>query len=89
VATVTLKSGVTQEVLQIGTGTVVIWENSGAPARTLIVYPAGSARMSAQAAPHGWQVPANGRFSLALHQRGSYEYYLLEDPQHRGRIVVE
>jgi hypothetical protein len=89
VATVSLKSGVTQEGLHIGEGTVVMWENSGAPARTLIVYPAGSARMSAEAAPRGWQLPADGRFSLALHQRGSYEYYLLDEPERRGRIIVE
>jgi plastocyanin len=89
VAAITLRSGVTPERLFVRGGTVVAWGNGDDRARTLVVYPVGQAGTGSDAAPRGWPLPANGRFSMAFHQRGSYEYFVSDEPGRRGHIVVD
>ena len=35
-----------------------------------------------------WQIGAKGSFSLAFNQPGTYDYYRLEEPTQRARIIV-
>jgi plastocyanin len=74
---------------RVKAGTVVTWLNTDNRDRTLVFEMPATPGTSAEAARPSGIVPANGNFSLAFHQAGTYTYYLQDQPEVRTQVIVE
>jgi plastocyanin len=88
VATLTLRSSSGPADLRVKPGTVVTWKNGDNRDYTLVVPQPGVSGVGGGDASQRWRVRANDSFSLAFHRPGTYDYYRLEEPNRRARIIV-
>jgi plastocyanin len=88
VATLTLRSGAAPADLRVRPGTVVTWRNGANQDYTLVVPQPGASGTGNGDAAQRWRIRANDSFSLAFHRPGAYDYYRLEEPNRRARIIV-
>jgi plastocyanin len=70
-------------------GTVVTWLNTENRERTLVFELPAPAGTSAAVERPSRVIAANGSFSLAFNQPGTYTYYLQDQPERRTQVVVE
>jgi plastocyanin len=85
----TLRGGKLPAESRVKPGTVVTWMNAESRDRTLVFELPATAAASAEVTRSPGVVPANGSFSLAFHQPGTYTYYLQGQPEVRTQVVVE
>jgi plastocyanin len=88
VATITLPRGAAPADARVKAGTVVTWSNDDNQDDILVIAPTTSSGTESGDTSQRWRVPARGSFSLAFHQPGSYDYYRLEEPDQRARLIV-
>jgi hypothetical protein len=88
VATIPLLRGTAPADARVKAGTVVTWRNGSNQEDTLVIAPPTSPGTGGGDTSQRWRVPAQGSFSLAFHQPGSYDYYRWEEPDNRARIIV-
>jgi plastocyanin len=88
VATLTLRSGLAPADVRVKPGTVVTWRNGDSHDYTLVVPQPGVSGAGGGDASPRWRVRANDSFSLAFNRPGTYDYYRLEEPNRRARIIV-
>jgi plastocyanin len=88
VKTLTLRSGSTPADLRVKPGTVVTWRNGDSQDYTLVVPQPGVSGVGGGDVSQRWRVRANDSFSLAFYRPGTYDYYRLEEPNRRARIIV-
>jgi plastocyanin len=75
--------------VRVKADTVVTWLNTDKQVCTLIFEMPAMPGATAEEARSPGTVPANGSFSLAFHQPGTYPYYLEGHPEVRTQLVVE
>src|SRR5438128_7914360 len=88
VATLTLRSGSAPADLRVKPGTVVTWRNGDNQDYTLVLPQSSAAGAAGRDPALRWQVRAHDSFSLLFSRPGTYDYYRLEEPQGRARIIV-
>ena len=88
VATLTLRSGSAPADLRVKLGTVVTWRNGDSQDYTLVVPQPGASGAEGGDTTRRWRVRAHDSFSLIFSQPGTYDYYRLEEPSRRARIIV-
>jgi plastocyanin len=87
-ATLTLRSGSAPADMRVRPGIVVTWRNGDNRDTTLVVPQPGASGAGGGVASQRRRVRANDSFSLASHRPGTYDYYRLEEPNRRARIIV-
>jgi plastocyanin len=88
VAAVTLHRGAAPADVRVTPGSVVTWSNGDNAVCNLVLAQSPSSGAGTAATSQTWQIRAKGRFSLAFNQPGIYDYYRLEEPAQRARIIV-
>jgi plastocyanin len=88
VATLTLRSGSAPADVRVKPGTVVTWRNGDNQDYTLVVPRPSASGAGGGDASQRWRIRANDSFSLAFNRPGTYDYYRLEEPNRRARIIV-
>jgi plastocyanin len=88
VATVTLRRGTAPAEVRVTPGSVVTWSNGDNADCNLVLAQSPSIGTGTGTPSQTWQIRAKGRFSLAFNQPGTYDYFRLEEPTHRARIIV-
>jgi len=87
-AAVTLHRGAAPADVRVTPGSVVTWSNGDNADYNLVLAHSLSSGTGTGATSQTWQIRAKGRFSLAFNQPGIYDYYRLEEPTQRARIIV-
>jgi plastocyanin len=88
VVAVTLRRGAAPADVRVTPGSVVTWRNGENANCHLVLAQSRSSGTGAGATSQTWQIRARGSFSLAFNQPGTYDYYRLEEPTQRARIIV-
>jgi len=94
VASIPLLRGRAPADVRVKAGTVVTWRNGDNQEDTLVIAPSAASGTGGGGTSQRWRVAAQGSFSLAFHQPGSYDYIThfvgtrLEEPDNRARIIV-
>jgi plastocyanin len=88
VATLTLHRGAAPADVRVTPGSVVTWNNGDSGDCNLVLAQSPSSGTRAGATSQTWQIRAKSSFSLAFNQPGTYDYYRLEEPNRRARIIV-
>ena len=88
VAAVTLHRGAAPSDVRVTPGSVVTWSNGDNADCNFVLAQSRSSGTEAGTTSQTWQIRADGSFSLAFNQPGTYDYYRLEEPRYRARIIV-
>jgi len=89
VASVPMRRGTVLTDVQVTPGMVVTWSNGdNQPYNLVLAQSTSSGTGQRDTASQTWQIRARDSFSLEFNQPGTYEYYRLEDPTRRARIIV-
>jgi plastocyanin len=88
VTAVMLRRGAAPADLRVPPGSVVTWRNGDNTDCHLVLAQPPLSGSGAGATSQTWQIRARGSFSLAFNQPGIYDYYRLEQPTQRARIIV-